>query len=284
MSPQPQTPRWLPLGTELKKLRTLAGLSHREVAERTGLSNARVSRVETGRSLLSLPEIEQWAKAVGADEAAREVLRKLANEAHSATVENFSLDRADEQEKGYAEIEASARLLVSITRGVPGLLQTADYMAAITRLADDTDTRDIPRSVATRTERSAILFKGDKEFRLMASEADLREPVLGPRGMAAQYDRISQLSQLEGVNVGILPLGGAPAGLLISDANLLLDRSDGEPSLVQLEHSFGEAWVSDPETVARYVALAERVWASALTGDDARALLARLAREALAAE
>ncbi|MGH3800018.1 MAG: hypothetical protein ACRDTD_07800 [Pseudonocardiaceae bacterium] len=57
-----------------------------------GLSNARVSRVELGQSLLSLPELDAWATAVSASPEARSRLRELAETAHG-TVEPFRISR-----------------------------------------------------------------------------------------------------------------------------------------------------------------------------------------------
>ena len=57
------------LGAELRRVRTLAGLSGRQVARATGLSQPTVSRIERGESVPSLAEVLAWTDAaqVGAE-------------------------------------------------------------------------------------------------------------------------------------------------------------------------------------------------------------------------
>jgi transcriptional regulator with XRE-family HTH domain len=69
------------LGDELLRLRDLAGLSGRDLAQRIGISQSKVSRIETGRAVPSIPEVTAWADAVGTTVEARDRLRALTDDA-----------------------------------------------------------------------------------------------------------------------------------------------------------------------------------------------------------
>ena len=69
------------LGAELRRIRMLAGLSGRELAQAAGLSQSTVSRAERGESVLSLPEVTAWADTTGLPGDRRAVLLALAEAA-----------------------------------------------------------------------------------------------------------------------------------------------------------------------------------------------------------
>lgn len=276
--PRQVPPQWLRLGAELRKLRTLSGLSTRDMAARTGLSNARVSRVETGQSLLALPEIDAWATAVGADADARLRLRRLADVAHTPAVDRFRA-AGTELQRSAMEIEARAGRIVTVQpQIVPALLQTAGYARAVLTLADITG-QDIPAAVAARLRRQEALYDPAKRFEFVLTEAALRWPAGDHSLMAAQYDRILQVATLGNIEIGIIPLGRPVSALPWCNLNLYDDLADGDPPIIDIELPHAEVWVTDPTDVAVYVGLIRRLWESSRTGDAARALLAGLSSQ-----
>ena len=67
------------LATELRRLRDQAGISGRDLAHRVGISQSKVSRIESGTVIPSLPEVTAWGEAVVAavvGKAGRGVLRR----------------------------------------------------------------------------------------------------------------------------------------------------------------------------------------------------------------
>ena len=53
------------LGDDLARARRRARLSQRELADRLGLSQAAISRVESGERLPRLETLSEWARATG---------------------------------------------------------------------------------------------------------------------------------------------------------------------------------------------------------------------------
>jgi len=275
--PASSRPQWAQLGAELRRLRSLAGLTTRAVASRTGLSNARVSRVELGQSLLSLPEINDWVAAVSADAAAHEQLRRLAAAAHG-TVEPFreSVRRRAHLEADAVSLESRAGRVVTVgPQVVPGLLQTAEYTRRLLELVDRTG-RNTAAAVAMRLRRQEILYELGTQFEFLVTEAALRWPAGGATVMAAQYDRIITVATLQNVRIGIIPLGVPVRTIPWCSIDLYDDLPDGEPAVVDVELPHGEVWVTEPEDVRVYQDIVDRLWESALTGDDARTAIRRL--------
>ena len=65
------------LAVELRRLRDRAGLSGRQLAERISISQSKVSRIESGLTIPSGPEVAAWAAAVSASGTATELLTML---------------------------------------------------------------------------------------------------------------------------------------------------------------------------------------------------------------
>src|SRR4051812_3924202 len=69
----------LRLAAELRRLRDLGGVSGRELARRINISQSKVSRIESGSVVPSLPEVMAWAAALGLSDDMREQLTFLTN-------------------------------------------------------------------------------------------------------------------------------------------------------------------------------------------------------------
>src|SRR5438067_10182102 len=127
--PTPRTPRQH-IGAELRRLRTLAGMSGRQLAQRTGLSQSRVSRIERGDALASVPELAVWLQQSGAADRLEQMIS-----ATEAALNQTDTWHEFAQEVSFAEMqeqvrsrEAAARTQLSFLPSlVPGLLQTAEY-------------------------------------------------------------------------------------------------------------------------------------------------------------
>lgn len=193
----------------------------------------------------------------------------------------FRISRAHRShlEENAADLEARASRIITVQpQVVPGLLQTAEYARRLLELVDPTGQRDIPVAVGARMRRQEALYDAGKQFEFILTEAALRWPAGDRAVMAAQYDRIASVSTLTNVKLGVIPLGEPVSGIPWCDVNVYDELGDDETSVVDVELPHGEVWVTEPDDVTVYLDLVRRLWESALTGDDARALLARLTK------
>jgi hypothetical protein len=89
---------------------------------------------------------------------------------------------------------------------VPGLLQTAEYARA--RFAQSITVfkvrNDINEAVQARIKRQEILYRPDKRFHFVLTEAALRYRLCPPAVMLGQLDRLISLTALPNVRLGII--------------------------------------------------------------------------------
>ena len=81
------------LADALRDLRRASGLSGDRLARRCGMSQSKVSRIETGRLLPSVIDVHQWLDALGADNATGDELLTLARLANAEYQEPHRLSR-----------------------------------------------------------------------------------------------------------------------------------------------------------------------------------------------
>jgi transcriptional regulator with XRE-family HTH domain len=271
------------LGAELRRLREQAGLSGRELAGRLGISQSKVSRIESGTAMPTVPEVSGWATETRAAGSAGDALRMMMDAAYTEVHpwDDVMREQAHFQDV-IQELENSSGLkLVYEPSVIPGLLQTAEYARRLfTMFQPPYAERDIPAAVAGRLDRQTALFDPDRQFGFLITEAALRFR-LGPASMmAAQLDRIATLSTLANVGIGLIPADAAVA-THVPHGFVIFEPADGGPdALVLVETVHASLTVS----AAGHVALYRRQWdllqQAAVFGAGARDLLATVASDA----
>lgn len=120
------------LSHTLRALRQAAGLSTREAGSKAGRSQAKISRLETGRNIPSPTDAATLADVYKADTETRAKIERLAEEV-KAWSRRVYLNRGNsESQQRLARVEATSALVRTFSPTVvPGLLQTADYARAI---------------------------------------------------------------------------------------------------------------------------------------------------------
>lgn len=268
----------LGLAATLRHLRHRADLSGEQLAELLGVSQSKVSRVENGRTVPSVADVQAWARACGAPTETVEALMERAEaaltEARTWRKEHARGLGVKQEQIGRLEADAKTIRLFQDTV-VPGLLQTAEYARRVFGLANPPGQQDIAAAVAARLERQQALFDQTKRFELLIYEAALRWPVASPPAMLGQLDRIGSLLDLPNVQIGLIPLSGPATTLLPSGFCVFGD--DPEDILVTVETLTAELHIRDAQDVQEYLETFARLREVGLFGADARALLAEIA-------
>jgi transcriptional regulator with XRE-family HTH domain len=273
--PRPQLAR---LGTELRRARMLAGLSGRQIAQATGLSQPTVSRVERGESVPSLPELIAWADAAEVGDDRRALLLGLGE---AAVTEVTTLRArvgnglaAVQDEVGAAE--ATARTLRNFQPGIiPGLLQTAEYARRILAFAGDP--AEVAEAVARRLARQEALHDPGRSFEFLLTEAALRYRPGPHRLRAAQLDHLAAVVTLETITFGVIPADSEMHAITRGGFILYEDRIDGLPpfAVVETPHAYMRAHdLADVEQYRRQLAAFRE---SAVYGDEALKIVHRIA-------
>lgn len=121
------------LAAALRDLRTASGLSGERLAVRCGMSQSKISRIETGRILPSVVDVQQILNALVIDDETREELLRLAHVANTEYQDvRASVRRGlHHKQRELAALEANAEHMRHfLPTLVTGLLQVPEYMSA----------------------------------------------------------------------------------------------------------------------------------------------------------
>lgn len=271
------------LGEALRAARAHAGLSGDGLAERLGISQSRVSRIELGQQAAPTDLVRRWAEVAETSEDGAAELVRLAEAAGTETVVlRTARSRGLAQlQRDSLEFEATAETILEFDPViVPGLLQVPEYARRIFTAGKPLcDTAEIAAAVAGRMDRQLVLYEGTMRFEFVITEAALRWWVGPPKVMLAQLDRITALAGLETVYVGVIPLNTEVGTWHEHGFAVFEDRSDDDPA-VTIETQTSQVTTTDPAEVAFYRDAFARLREAALHGPEADALLRRI-REGL---
>lgn len=273
--PRPQLAR---LGAELRRVRTLAGLSGRQIAQATGLSQPTVSRIERGESVPSLRELIAWADAAEVSDDRQSLLLGLGEAAvNEVTTLRTRLGNglAAVQEE-VREAEAAARTLRNFQPGIiPGLLQTAEYARRILTFAGDPS--EVGPAVARRLARQEVLHDPERSFEFLLTESALRYRPGPHRLRATQLDHLAAVVTLETITFGVIPADAEMHAITRGGFILYEDRIDDLPpfAVVETPHAYMHANdLVDVEIYRRQLAAFRE---SAVYGDEALKIVRRIA-------
>jgi len=269
------------LANELRILRDLSGISGRDLARRIGISQSKVSRIESGTTQPSIAEVTDWTRAVDAGDETERLLDALAEIARSE-VETWQAvmegrpQVQDELREREAEVGRARTFQPAV---VPGLLQTPAYAQRVfTILKADVPQTSVAAAVAARLDRQLALYEDGRRFEFLLTEAALRWRPGPPRLMIAQLDRVATVSTLDNVSIGLIPFS-AEADTVYSHGFALYDDGDDAEAFVLVEVDHGCLTVSDPDDVALYARRWSSLRKSAVFGDEAQDLLGALSAE-----
>ncbi|WP_412515399.1 helix-turn-helix domain-containing protein [Actinomadura madurae] len=271
------------LGRELRHIRDLAGLTGRELARRIEISQSKVSRIEAGTTVPSLPEVRAWAEAVGASDGARERVLALTEAAHTDVRRwGAELKHRPHLQSEIGELEWTSRITrVFQPALVPGLLQTAEYSRLVFTMFDAVPySRDkLAEALAARLDRQLLLYDEGRTFKFLITEGALRWCPGTPAVLATQLDRISSLSTLSNVSIGVLPFG-VRATVPYSHSFIIYGPpDDDENDIVSIEMIHANTYLKGEMDVDTYRKRWDGLESLALQEDEARLFLNGLGRE-----
>ncbi|MGI5225717.1 helix-turn-helix domain-containing protein [Actinoallomurus sp. CA-142502] len=261
------------IATRLRALRAQAGLSGKQFADANDWAQSKVSRIENGRQMPSVADIEAWARTCNAASEIEDLLerRRDARIAHATFRKRMRKGQTRVQESYNDLVSKSATVRHFETVYVPGLLQVADYarrvlteMIPLHGLQRD----DVDAAVQTRLQRQRMLYDSDKNFEFLLAEPVLRWLICPPAVMRSQLDRLQTVIGLERVRFGIIPMGVE----LATTPQNSFQIYEGDNTVVAVETFIGETFHRNEEAVAYGQAL-DRLWDEAVTGEAARQLI-----------
>jgi transcriptional regulator with XRE-family HTH domain len=205
----------VPLGVTLARLRRAHDMTGEELGRRAGMSQAKVSKIETGVVVPSPQDVERLARALNAD---LDLVRRLTDQAESS--HNRMTDwrlRSGGLAAGQRELARVEQTTTVFRQFQPatigGLLQTTEYARAVLSVLstgrsagdDPEDSEAIAEAVSARIQRQEVLADPKKTFVFVMPETVLLHLICHPADMPAQIHRIKEVSRQENVSITLIP-------------------------------------------------------------------------------
>ncbi|MFI6577768.1 helix-turn-helix domain-containing protein [Nocardiopsis sp. NPDC050513] len=261
------------LGKRLRELRLQANMTGKQLAESLSWTASKVSKLENARQTPSDDDIRSWNRATGSEPETEALLASL----HTLEVQHAEWRRVlrtglRRRQEELIEGDQRTRLFRAFEATViPGLLQTAGYARA--RFAEGARRMklpdDIDEAVRKRIQRQEILYRSDKRFHFVLTEAALRFLLCEPEVMLGQLDRLVSFSQLPNVRLGVIGFGTRYATApwhgfwLYDDERVLVETISAALDLRQ------------PQEIELYANAFEQLATVASYGRSARAIINR---------
>jgi transcriptional regulator with XRE-family HTH domain len=259
------------LASALREARRGAGLTGERLAARCGISQSKISKIETGKVLPSVTDVERILTTLGTRQDLTDELLALARLANT----EFQSTRADirrgfyRKQRELAALEAnSAHIRLFLPTMITGLLQTPEYARASLGVFPG----DHGQAIAKRLERQATLYNRTKRFTFLLTEAAVRWQLCEPAVMAVQMGRLASLSELPNIRLGIIPLDTCVPDGPLSTFTVYDER------IATAETFGGVIMMRDPRDVAYHLELFAFFEGYALFADDVRTLLEKYAQ------
>jgi len=264
------------LADALRDLRRVSGLSGERLATRCGMSQSKVSRIETGRLLPSVLDVDLMLQALCVDQETRTELLGLARVANAEfqNIRETVRRGLHHRQRELAAREADAtHVRHFLPAMITGLLQVPEYMHVGMNRDVEPFAVDTSKAIALKLRRQAVLQDSGKRFEFLLTESAVRWRLCETSVMAAQMDRLVSVSRLPSVRIGVLPLSAQVAHGPMSTFVTYDER------LVTLELYTGLLVLRDPKDIEHYGELFEYFSSCALWADDARTFLTGVGEE-----
>lgn len=254
------------LASALRDARRDAGLTGERLAARCGISQSKISKIETGKVLATITDVERILNALGTSQdrtAELMALARLANTEFQSV--RASLKRGlHQKQRELAALEVDTlHIRFFLPLMITGLLQTPEYArASMANFPGDN-----PQAIAKRLDRQAALYNPAKRFTFILTEAAVRWQLCEPQVMAVQMGRLASLSELPNIRLGIIPLDSYVPDGPLNTFTVYDDR------IATAETFGGVIMMRDPRDITYHLELFTFFEHYAATGDEVRALL-----------
>lgn len=275
------TERQKRLGSEVRKIRTSAGMSATYAAGLLGVDSGKISNMESGQRTITPDRLRTLAcNCHCTDEKYVEALVAMAQpgekgwwERYRGSLPHGLLD--------IAELEAHAiRMRIGTTVHIPGLLQTSDHALAVFRGAVPPLPEDeVGLRLALRAKRQQVLLGTNPPgYVAVVHEAALRMQFGGRLVAHAQLEHLLDMADRENVTVRVIPFDrgsfpGAGQHVLYAEGPVL------QLDTVQIDNSHGPDFLHAEGQLAKYREQLDGQEDAALPPDESRDFIREIAQQ-----
>lgn len=258
------------VAAELRRLRIDAGLTTGEAGKRLGVSQSKISRIETGALGLKRDEVAAMLGLYHVPLDRREEIMDLVTHAEEPGWWQAYGERLSKDWKALIELESTARTILNYQPlMLPGLVQTPEHARHIIRGVSERDLSDVELEtlVAARMARQGILGKPNPpNLHVLLYEPALRIPVGGPEALNRQLRYLAELAQRPNITVQVVPMSaGLHPGI---EGAFSIMEFPGEPPLVYLENRVSSIFLEEDRHIDAYRLVWQGILSVALSPVD----------------
>jgi transcriptional regulator with XRE-family HTH domain len=267
------------VSAELRRYREEFGMTAGQAADALGCSPSKLSRIETGSRGLHVEDVAALLGLYRVPERRRDELLALVRKADERGLWFAQGSGLPELWKTLIDFERLATRIQNFEPlFVPGLMQTADYCAAIIRGSEEAITNaELDKLVAGRMARQMILRREELQLLVVIDEVVLRRVVGGPATHRRQLRHLVDEAERENVTLRVVPFArGAYAGL--RGPFMAMDFAD-EPSVVHVENQTLGLFLEEKEDLAAFRLSMGNILAKALDPAQSVAFVAAAAEQ-----
>ncbi|MDJ0460464.1 helix-turn-helix transcriptional regulator [Streptomyces sp. H27-C3] len=255
-------------GTKLRKLRTRAGWTQRELGDRIPIAHSRIAQFELGNETPPADIDHKLDELLGAEGDLTDLWGHVKRTPFPDWARTFMAYEA-----------TATRMFKYMAHAVPGLLQTEAYARALLRVSRPRDTdAQIEALVAARIERQHLLGGGAPPLLwCILDEAVIRRPVGGPAVMRDQLDHLLGMARTPHVVLQVLPFdkGEHP----VMGGSLTMLGFDRGRDVAYMESSHTGQLMEASEGVAEYALAYDLLQAKALPPDESLTVIGSVMEE-----
>lgn len=269
------------LAATLRNLRDQADLTLDQVADRMGLAQSTMSRIETARASARPAIVRGLLTLYGVHGDDAEAIVQIAKEATQRGWWYSYRDVIPDWFETYIGFESEASLIQAYqAQIVPGLLQTEDYARAILGLPwQKLPPNEVERRVKARLSRQQVLDAEHlTEYHLVLSEAVLRCQVGNPEIMRDQLLSLAAIVERRQATIQVLPFVAGPLASSYGPFVVLDFPSAEDPPVGYVEHLTGGVLLEEAAEIQRYRMAFNHQCAAALPVDESVLLITEVAR------
>jgi transcriptional regulator with XRE-family HTH domain len=269
------------LGTQLRALREVRGLTTAQAADAIRATASKISRLENGRSSARQRDIADLLTLYGVvDPAEQEQMLALTRQAAIPGWWQPYNDVLPRWLEPYIGLEEAASVVRSYeVQFIHGLLQTEDYARAVIGIAQAGMPADeIERRVTLRMRRQRLLTRaGAPQLWAVVDEAALLRSPGGTKVMRGQLEHLLELTALPNVTLQVIGFDSGAHAAAGGPFTILRFPEIDLPDVVYLEQLNSALYLDQPDQVTGYLAVMDKLCVQASNAAASKdILLARL--------
>jgi len=271
------------LGRQLQTLREKAGMTYEQAAEAIYSSQWTIRRMERAEGGFKPLTVKSLLMAYGVTDV-REIdtFLSLSREASKPGWWHSYDDVLPSWFRVAVGLEESASLIRAYQpQVVPGLLQTKDYIQAITAASFPAATaEETGRRVELRLARQELLTRpGAPEYWVVLEETVLRRPIGGHHVMRAQLAHLIETAARPNVTIQVIPFAAGWHPALYGMFSIFRFPGQELPDVVYSEGLTSAYYLGKPEETAHYTEALDRMCAQAASPEHTITILRDIMKE-----